>query len=79
MFVMMLSMIPSAISMMTGKSCQRICGVSDESLIPTHYIYLTHIKLIYNDIGARRKGGRYGEDGEEHKHKCDARKCMFVL
>ena len=26
---------------------------------------------IYNDIGARRKRGSYGEDGEEHENKCE--------
>ena len=40
-------------------------------LTPTNYIYLTYIKLIYNEIGARRKRGRYGEDGGEHEHKCE--------
>jgi hypothetical protein len=42
-------------------------------LLTSSYIQfkLTPIKPIYSDIGARRKRGRYGEDGEEYENKCD--------
>jgi hypothetical protein len=40
-------------------------------LTPNYIICLTHIKLIYNDIGARGKRGCYGKDGEEHENKCE--------
>ena len=37
----------------------------------SNYIHLTHIELIYNGIGARRKRGCCGEDGEKHENKCE--------